>query len=576
LITWDSDRSRKRVWFAKKKLAQITNMNNPAGGVNFGGFKLTYWQSNGLSGGRVVAPMGLAVLKSNAEGISVVVADSWTDGIDSKVPLSLMLIGDAPASGTIEKLNNMETAAKQSANSTIVFVPKDVTWAVGGHSQVCKHPQPKLMPYAEGFWVTASGYADADYRLTLVESFFNFYSADGSTLSGRLGFAANTLGTIQNLRVLWNSPAPRKGTRYLQIVYGYQEISEDGDIICGTLFSTDPRTGPSKNFYTGNEMWGDIPAGLFSVLTSLVNNGLGDNMGGYAYALSENDPIVYFHFVDATQLGPANDWFTANPGNNEWKLFYTIYDGTTVYTVDSDQFVVLLDSLCSSTIISGSTVNYSLAMSMLRQLCPWPNVNPVAPYDGAMFHDADGIIYSWTREYGAVQFTTTGLFTKTLFLPTDVTGTDGVRPELTHVGNSQYLLVCNQVGVKIVSLYYGTPFTGSSWTQIEDVPDGYYLRYVRPVRVDLSGDSPDIVLLAVARKEAAGDNPDADYCFFYNGSWNQLTKIPGEPDGSEQYDLSLFGVGGEVKHIQDFVSPPHVHPQMPVASDYSYYSAGMP
>ena len=76
MISFDGDRSKKRKWFAKKKLAQIKEMDLPASCVEWEGFRFKTWQLGDIDGGRVTAPMGVVVARIDGQGgLQVAVAD---------------------------------------------------------------------------------------------------------------------------------------------------------------------------------------------------------------------------------------------------------------------------------------------------------------------------------------------------------------------------------------------------------------------------------------------------------------------------------------------------------------------
>lgn len=78
MITADGERSRKRITRAKKALAIITMLDVPTKTSITEGFRYRVWQSDEgeLSGGRVVAPLGVLVLYSHPGGITQFTLDS--------------------------------------------------------------------------------------------------------------------------------------------------------------------------------------------------------------------------------------------------------------------------------------------------------------------------------------------------------------------------------------------------------------------------------------------------------------------------------------------------------------------
>jgi len=85
MITFDGDRSLKRRWFAKKKLAAIKEMDIPSACPVWDGFRFKVWQLGDIDGGRVTAPMGAVVACSTQDGIKIAVADYWAGGFNPGV-----------------------------------------------------------------------------------------------------------------------------------------------------------------------------------------------------------------------------------------------------------------------------------------------------------------------------------------------------------------------------------------------------------------------------------------------------------------------------------------------------------
>lgn len=78
MITADGERSRRRIPAAKKALDAITMLDLPAKAGIIEGFRYRVWQleEGELSGGRIVAPMGVYVVLADAGGFKTFVCDS--------------------------------------------------------------------------------------------------------------------------------------------------------------------------------------------------------------------------------------------------------------------------------------------------------------------------------------------------------------------------------------------------------------------------------------------------------------------------------------------------------------------
>lgn len=90
MIRTDGNRSLQRMWFAKKKLAQIIEMDIPAKAAILDGFLIKVNQQDDITGGFIMAPMGLRVYCSKDTGVFCCNADFWGGIIKPGVPLALI------------------------------------------------------------------------------------------------------------------------------------------------------------------------------------------------------------------------------------------------------------------------------------------------------------------------------------------------------------------------------------------------------------------------------------------------------------------------------------------------------
>lgn len=577
MIYSDGDRSLKRKWMAKRQLANITSIDVPAKTILYDGFRINVWQQGNLNGGKIFAPAGLVVARSTLDGVDLIVSDFWLGSVTSKVFAETLYKGVTEVTTTLafkpETIPGAITVKVKPMESQSPFglingseVGPDTVWVTDAN------PVPGVFAFpGEGYWfsTTSNCFIDlnnngtADFPKTLVETFLNFYAGDGSSLSRRLSYALETGNGIQPWRTLFG--LPYDGLRQIESQPAvFEEV--DGEIICCRIFKNNIETGPGLLNYKAVDMW-DIPSDLKTILLNTELTTSMWPMGGYGLSLSKDDPAVYVQAVNVTNTvpwtsgSPAEEWFDDNPSQEHWKLFYSFYDGMLTSTVSSDQFITLLDSLADVPIL-GSPVNWDNARRMLYQFFPWPNNNFTAPYDSAMF--TDGVdVYTWTRKYGAVKISRTGITAASLAMPVEVTGTIGVRPEIVKAGLGVYLCTCNNVGNQIDAIYKGSPF--GVWTKLADISTGKLL-HVRPVKVTGS----ETFLLGIAEFDSAHYS-----CFFKNGEWKLLGKLPTAVNGTEEWSMAVFGNSWVVQSMMEFLSPPHVLPQMPVGP-YAKYAIGLP
>ncbi|HBA73479.1 MAG TPA: hypothetical protein DCZ63_15190 [Geobacter sp.] len=597
MIYCDGDRARKKLWFANKSLRVLQDLDLPATAKVLDGFRINVWQDGDLHGGNIFSPEGIVITCSTGEGIKIIVGDSFTAGITSMVDLSVLYTeGEGVRTSLYGSIpEDTENDPPYPGMGVYKFVPMGslspfgvIDETTSGETVVWeqdRHPIPGIMPFGEAFWLSVSGnmFMDlnenglADRPRTTVESFLNFYSSDGSAIAGRSGFLLEKDNNVQPWRIMFSLPYA-DGIRQVEHQTGSYE-AESGEIITCRIFTGKP-ADITKSVYLASDMWTGLPAGLKAIMLDLEQVTSMWPIGGYAYSPAPDSPATLLQAVNLTNTlpltgeSPAEEWFDTNPGNDKFKLFYSIFDGTTNHLVDSSQFIGLLDDLADVDIL-GSGTDWSNARRMLIQLLPWPNNNFYVPYDSAMFHSGNSI-YSWTRKYGAVQFTTSGLFAAEINLPVEI-NTEGVRPYIVYCGDI-YLCICDSID-KIEAVYIGSPF--ALWEKLTAIDPLYKLIHVRPCIVEGEIDSGEVVvgeiiMIGIAKKIETESEPAAFfYCLFREMEWKVMGKLPLTVAGKESWAMSLFGVGKITRGMQQFLSPPHVLPQMPVGT-YDKYAIGMP
>jgi len=603
MITFDGDRSKKRKWFAEKQLAVIKDIDVPAKAVKWDGFTFKVWQQGELTGGRVTAPMGAVVSCSNDDGIRLAVADFWAGGFTSYVPLNVLYYA-AEGNTPVIKAINLASAGDVAldGNQTVQFRPmlgSSPFGLVGGETPgpdtvwvqdyACG---PNLLPYkgAEGFWLSVADNLFIDFNNSGVADFpkytfdntLMFYSSNGSNLGGRrtltlqVGGGEEMAGAVQPLRT---AQQLAKDWQVLHQFYSYE--GHNSKYICAWNFLF-PAYSP---IYLETMIPEDtMPAALRIIILDISATSSWP-MGYYSFAA--NGVQTFLHVNNATNTipykisNPAEDWFVANPAYENWRLSFSFAVGSTVSVIDSSQFILLLDGLSDVTVIG----DWRMAKRMLEQLLPHPNSNFLIPYDSVMFHAHDGLIYTWTRKYGAVYFSSTGLFSATISVPVEVSSEDGVRPDITYAGafesGNLYLCICNKVKESVRAVYYGSPFT--SWVKLPGTDTGQTLVHVRPVKV-----TPDeIVLLGVIQETIEVETVPTDiYSLAFlrwqmiaevptTALWQKLGRLPFTASDNDNFSVSLFGVGQFVDDLESYLSPPPTLPQTPVGP-YAKYAIGMP
>lgn len=588
-IITDSDRASKKRPFAEKMLRDIKMNELPEKTLTLNGFLNNVWQRDGLDGGFINSPVGAVVLCSHEGGTDLYMGESLSSGFLGPIPLNVVyrgLTGDIV--GNVLLMNKPEDPVgvdtvplrptEQQSPRAIPNPSPPPDWIIDSTYYSDSWPYPCVDCLGgEMLWIGANCnmFIDLndndipDFPKYILEIMSNFYISDGSIVNKRYSISMETGdGSTQPWRMLLALPT-EQGKRLVHVqAFSYEPNGPD--LFCAIIFILNRDTQAYGHMYAADVMDG-IPSGILSILLNwdTPDGRQGFPLGNYAFSLSADTGTTLLHAVNLTNTvphitpGPMESYFTANPGDEDWRLFYSIYDPDgTAYVVSSSQFLSLLDSLASGTII-GVSINWDLARRMLYQFFVWPgNNNWTAPFDSVMFHGEDLNVYVWTRAYGAVKFTRTGLFSATLYLPPEVTANDGVRAEITYAGDGLYTCVCNDLNdpASVLAIYYGAPFLGSSWTKLVDIDPEYKLVYARPEIVDLEIRE----FIGIAEKD--------DECFFcrYKEGWVIMAKIPVVFEEGMNWSASLFS-----KKQNRYLSPPPILAQMPVGP-YNSYTAGLP
>ena len=322
------------------------------------------------------------------------------------------------------------------------------------------------------------------------------------------------------------------------------------------------------------------------ILATSVNDGSCEPLGSFAA------PGFLFHAVNSScyvfsgsgeEACEAAIYYAAHPDDERWRLFYSFSRNGFLHLVSSDQFLGLLDTLS----LHGTAGSWFKAKQMFEQLVgAYPNCNFTVPYDSIMFLGHDENLYTWTREYGSVRFTTTGLSIASIVVPEEVETETGVRPEITYAGTFEtgnlYLCICNKVKEEVKAIYYGSPFV--SWNILPGVAEGLTLVHARPVIVTPT----EILLIGVIKETILVEGVPTDYYCFASLQWSldseglastdlwiKMGRLPFAVGNADNLQVGLYGDDSRATALATYLTPPPILPQMPVGP-YSKYAIGMP
>jgi len=357
----------------------------------------------------------------------------------------------------------------------------------------------------------------------------------------------------------------------------------------------DPLTEPSGTVISLNSMIQaeTMPLALRTIVVDVSKN-TSYPIATYAFNNNGSQGLLvvvnasdYDHHRQNAPSGDLTDYFNSNPSQFSWRFFFSIYDGENVYSHNMSQFGSLLETLSGedpaiTDLPTTEPENTKLLLAVLQRACSvWPNQHPDSPYDSAMFHAHTGDVYSWTRLYGMLKFSATGLSREPSVVVPDVVALNtGCRPEIYYSGAYGgvpiYICFANKVNVNVLGVYVGSPFT--DWFALPSLPDGFELIHCRPAVV-----RPDRIFLVGVAKASTE-------LFFTSISitvpedetletmaipgWSIQSKLPFSWDeyNLNCYQVGLFGDGNMVEEMKNFASQQPILSQMPWTPNYAIYN----
>ena len=625
-VTFDGDRSRKLLWFAKKLLHTLKMLDLPVKALKYNGFLVRVWKMGGLTGGRVTAPMGAAVAYTNRLGTMLMTADHWSGVVDSRSyfhGITKQLTSGLVAV-TINKATEEEMVA--AGYATFPIVPSTLASPYYGTpggvfppsptTELDAYPTPGLFPVlgGEAFWTSCGciPFIDIDGddvhdggERDIFEASLNFYNSDGNYLGNRMTlFYEEFAASIYDVGAKSYIPLPSEQIALIQL-QTKQYFTTSGPDKIAALYYTGAVDVLTLDIWFLSVIIKNMPSGLQAAILNTA--AVCSPIANHVFSNTVDGPPALLTAIDLTDHGLTSgviyDYFDANPGDEHWRLslhFHT-WGESTVDSFDSTNFMGILTTMADvhSPPRTDPANDWDDAAWMMMQMFSRPNHNFTVPYDNATWHDENGDVYTWSRLYGAFKFSrSTGASVTSVNVSSEVTGTDGVRPTITHAGDGVYLMVSEELNppIRVKAIHVGDPLI--SWTSVPlpvtTVDDGItterYLVHVRPVKVTAG----EVVLLGIIEKIVDGAEGVyhlaflryTDYSGTPVGEWYEMAQlptiraeevIPGDNLREEaNWSVTLFGEGEYVYDIPKYIMQHPIMANMPIPPDYAAYETGMP
>ena len=620
MITFDGHRSMMRRPFAQKKLAQIKAIDVPSKAIKWDGFTFKVWQQDELSGGHITAPMGAVVILSTWDGMFIATADYWRGAWSGARQLGALYEAVDDNATSFHYLNTSNTEAMEEAGfATLPLSPQLALFYYGLSDDYT------LGAYLyDAGWPSVPGIMPAGLnekcRIAFVDQLYHLFEDNGYLLrkqvfESRLGMFYDRGDKLARI----STYARQTGNLTSANDWSFMVQWLDRNRMAHHLYSVFGVAGGERVVLT-NITFGEegasstvlplsamiipelSPATMPTALRDLLLSGESYPVGTYSFlnGAGEQATLLVVNATSDFLLGVEDDdsllyqYFEDHPEDEKWKLFYILRVGAAVYVVNWNQFKDLIDGLASNITVIGTEVNWVNALRVMRRLSmAWPLHKNYVPYDSALFHDNSGNVISWSREWGAVAFTPSGLHevNDQVWLPPEVTNEWGVRPEISFAGMNgevqQFVCLCRKVIEKRVRrVYWGTPFFENQWFPLPGPPAGFGLVQVRPVRAVTLTDAA-FVGVVYGQKEGA-ETPGyyfASLTVKWDGNletwdtlpgWQVHGRLPFSDATVASFQVGLFGNDQWAEDMANYPDHPPVTPQLSTCPVYSYYANGMP
>ena len=544
-ITFDGHRSLRRKHVAKSLLERARMLGVPSLSSQRDGF--TYRVVNldpDLEMGRVTSPMGAVVACSTTTGIEIATADYWAGGFNPK--------RDAYV------LKNIEGAAGQ--------ITTTIQGIAGVDLERTKYepPNPTVPPTNVSPGVctpVVSSFFDETYVIALTGRHKSnvMVSHLGSSFYFDAGQAEKSLvfSSASNASRYFTCSTAIKSDGGLSLfvapIEAWHLLTGFKPYVVGDAFWMTAQGLVSYATLQSGVAYQGFPTSVRDPLTYFdkpISNNRPSHPRTYGYQLKE---LSLSDFPTTVQIVRADNInFPSEDDSPEYDLMMPIINwsgGISGIVVQTSGIRAFCDAMFG---VATRTITQLVECLVLFFGYPCARDSNMTAADSVLVPVDDNVFYAWTRSSGIAKFDATGGISKVsagFSVPTLVSATAGLRPNITQSEPGRYFCVCETTtGVsQVLGLATGSPFTG--WTDVQMPTDT--LLHARPIK----NSATEIVVLGVL-----ADGDDRYFGILREnegaGSWVRLGKLPFAANATAKWSACLYGIGPWVQYQQEYMQPP--------------------
>ena len=544
-----------RKHFAKRSLANARSLGLPSNTTKRDGFLIRVTNLDPeLEIGRVTAPAGAVVACSTESGIELSSADYFLGGFNPARPAYVLQNLESSGGSILTRIQGVTGPAQERTqyDPPAQTVPPTFT-------------TPKIAtPVVSSFIGEHYIYAMTGWHKTSAMFFHqssSFYIDSGSAEKS-LVFSA---GSSNSRYFTCATTIQSNGgfSSYVAPVDSWHLVSGYKPYIVGSAYSMTRAGQVAQITFQSGVAYGSFPTSVQDVLSyydkPISGTQRPNHVRTYGFCLkpiSNTDHPTTMQIVQAAHIT-----FPPMDDSPEYDLMLPIInwsDGISGIIVHTSGIAAFCDDMFG-TVTPARTVGELTFELLLYFGYPCTRDAKWTAADSILIPTDDNTVFGWTRDNGIARFSAIYGLQKVISgfnVPTLVTTTPGVRPNITKSDATRYFCVCEDTATNtVLGLHTGSPF--ATWTSVP-MPATGTLLHARPIK---NGEN-EIVVLGVIQVGA-----DRFFAFLYYvkdekdnwaGEWHQAGKLPFVVSGEVKWSVCLYGDDPWVNYQQSYLQPPSV------------------